>query len=80
MFYDNMPYFYQLRMNRSITSVFLFLFMTSSLYGSSPIILNIILVIVVMIMICGLSVADYFLKLYSVPGFVRFIIYVVALS
>lgn len=78
MLYDNMPYFYQLKLGRPITTGFLFLFALSLIYGPVPVLVNIIFVIVSVLMVCGLSVLDYYLKFYNIPGFVRFILYVVA--
>ncbi len=76
-FYSQMPYFYQLRLRRSITSIFLVIFMVSSLFGISPVTLNVIIVITAILMVCGLSVLDYYLKFYNIPGPVRAIIYVI---
>lgn len=72
----HLPYFYELKLPKGVTMVFLVMFVFILLFnGSSAIILNIITVILAILTVCGVSVLDYYLKKYSFYGFFRLLIY-----
>ncbi len=72
--YD-MPYFYELRVPRSMMTVFLILAILSLIGGIySPILLNVLFILATVIIICGLSVMSFYFKKINVPKVLRILI------
>ncbi len=58
----NMPYFHELWLPKSISLIFVLLFFLSLFMGDAPILSNILAVVFVLYVICGLSTTAAFLK------------------
>lgn len=63
---DYMPYFYELWLPRSISGIFIILFI-SSMFVSSPILMNMVSFMFMIFVVCGLSFAYYLLQSKRIP-------------
>ncbi len=71
----SMPYFYELRLPRSMMTVFLILAVLSLIGGIySPILLNVLFIVSTIIIICGLSVVSFYFKKINMPKVFRILI------
>ncbi|MBQ7717940.1 MAG: DUF2232 domain-containing protein [Clostridia bacterium] len=73
---DNMPHFEELSLNRTFSTVFLFILLFSMFDGVSAVAMNIIMVVVTLFAMCGLSVGVYYIKTFGLPKAIRVIIYI----
>ncbi|NLY42659.1 MAG: DUF2232 domain-containing protein [Clostridiaceae bacterium] len=81
--YSYLPMFSQLKVGRTTVAVFVLSFLISRIITNSVIsaaLLNIAFILSAVLNICGLSVIDFFLKRYGIPGIVRVIIYIIGLN
>jgi uncharacterized protein YybS (DUF2232 family) len=81
--YKYLPVFSELKVSRVTTGVFtisflLFMFSDQTIFSAA--IANIALILSIILMVCGISVMDYFVKKAGIPGIVRVIIYIIGFS
>jgi len=77
--FEYLPRFYSLRMDKEMVFVLLAILLTSLAFGVTAITINILVVMSTILIVCGVSIVDYYLRLYKTRGVLRFLIYVVGL-
>ncbi|MBZ4646734.1 MAG: hypothetical protein PWR27_2496 [Petroclostridium sp.] len=81
--YRYLPRFFELKVNRGTAVVFVLSFILSITINEvtiSAALANITFILSVILMVCGLSVLDFFVKKAGIPGYVRVIIYIIVFA